>query len=243
MWEEPEWPDVHRCEECSADAWQVLAPDGREILIDVEPLDVVCDGGVWLRANGHGVVRKVDGYSIPEPQWIRERRVSPKSISVACDWEPAGWVWSVKRQSLTAAGASGCAVYSEHKYTCSKTSPRQLAAAAGMVFYSSDADRPTSAVLDQMLTMAWHEGDQKVWQFRDVVKVGSKLKAITAKRHCVTVSSQKYPYGREVELRRSPEAATGDAAREHSQPRSLRRRQTAPVETSDPRQMALFRTA
>lgn len=242
--EEPEWPDVQHCDCCGADVWAVFDAAGRELTLDVQPLDVELVDGTWRRVGGHVQARELHGYSMPEPQWLNPRRVNHASITSHVEWEPAGWIWSVDRRALAAAGISGQAVYSEHRFTCATSTERQLRAWTGAGIVLSDSGKQTQKpIKDVLVDIVWAGEKQASLRCRNSIVDGNGLKDIVStkpgKRHCVTVSSKAHPYGREVELSRS-QASVGAELEYSERQLARRRRKEATAAHPDDRQLALW---
>lgn len=110
---EPDWPATARCRRCGANTWRVVTPDGEDVVLDTAPIEVElgghCDGDV--RRVRSSVIWKeacvVDGWRLEDPV------------------EAVGsWLWGAT--SATLAQALVEPLYSEHVYTCSAASEREV---------------------------------------------------------------------------------------------------------------------
>lgn len=110
---EPDWPTPVRCRKCGANTWRVVTPDGENLVLDTEPIEVElggqCDGDV--RRVRSSVIWKeaqvVDGWRLEDP------------VEAIGDW-----LWGATAATLAQALVEP--LYSEHVYTCSAASEREV---------------------------------------------------------------------------------------------------------------------
>lgn len=110
---EPDWPASTRCSRCGADIWRVVTPDGDDIELDSEHIEVEVGGridGDVRRARASFVwkeAQRVDGWRLEDPV---------EAMS--------GWLWGATPTPLAQALVEP--LFSEHVYSCSRASEREI---------------------------------------------------------------------------------------------------------------------
>jgi len=134
----PDWPDVHVCEDCGREVYQVVDGDGEVQVIDTTPMDTVVintrkRGCVRVRARGSyrfDETRREGGWRLLDPQPLA---VLVEDGVVEGDWddgdyervhEERAYEWCVKRIALTPENDEP--LYSEHRLTCEGTTEKFL---------------------------------------------------------------------------------------------------------------------